>query len=102
MMRILVNRCKDILRARKRRSFFPLAEETIVLDMPTPQPPVLEAIQALKPNQRTVTLLRYVDGYTVVEISNSLGIPEGTVKTRLRAARKCLKQTLLVEWEEDI
>lgn len=102
VMRILVNRCKDILRTRKRRSFFPLAEDTVVLDMPTPQPPVLEAIQALKPNQRTVTLLRYVDGYNVMEIANSLGIPEGTVKTRLRAARKSLKQMLLVEWEEDI
>lgn len=62
----------------------------------------MEAIHALKPDQRTVTLLRYVDGYTVLEIAEHLGIPEGTVKTRLQTARKCLKQTLLVEWEEDI
>lgn len=102
VMRILVNRCKDILRARKRRSFFPLAEDTIIQDFTSSQSLVMEAIQTLKPEQRTVTLLRYVDGYTVLEIAKSLGIPEGTVKTRLRAARRCLKQTLLVEWEEDI
>lgn len=102
VMRILVNRCKDILRTRKRRSFFPLAEDIISEAMPEPQPPVMEAIQALKPAQRTVVLLRYVDGYTVLEIAQILGIPEGTVKTRLRAARQCLKQTLLVEWAEDI
>lgn len=102
VMRILVNRCKDILRRRKRRSFFPLAEDTISTEFPDPQPPVMEAIHALKPDQRTVTLLRYVDGYTVLEIADHLGIPEGTVKTRLQTARKCLKQTLLVEWEEDI
>ena len=66
-----------------------------------PQPPVMAAIGALKPEWRAVVLLHYVDGYAVQEIAQSLGIPSGTVKTRLRAARKRLSQTLLVEWGED-
>lgn len=101
VMRILTNRCKDILRRRKRRSFFPLEEDTLTAEMPLPQSPVMEAVSLLKPELRTVVLLRYMDGYSVLEIAHSLGLPEGTVKTRLHTARKCLKHTLLVEWEED-
>lgn len=100
-MRILTNRCKDILRRCKRRSFFPLEEDTLTVEMPLPQSPVMEAVSLLKPELRTVVLLRYMDGYSVLEIAHCLGLPEGTVKTRLHTARKCLKHTLLVEWEED-
>lgn len=101
-MRILVNQCKDVLRKRRRRSFYPLEEDTVSVDMPAPQPPVLEAIHALKPEQRIVMVLHYVDGCSVEEIARSLGIPLGTVKTRMRSARKRLRQTLLVEWEENV
>lgn len=101
VMRILVNQCKDVLRKRRRRSFYPLEENTASIDPLVPQPPVMEAIQALKPELRTVMVLHYVDGYAVQEIASSLGVPLGTVKTRMRSARKRLKQTLLVEWEEE-
>lgn len=101
VMRILTNQCKDVLRKRRRRSFYPLEEDAVIVEMPEPQPPVMAAIGALKPEWRAVVLLHYVDGYAVQEIAQSLGIPSGTVKTRLRAARKRLSQTLLVEWGED-
>lgn len=99
VMRILVNRCKDVLRKRRRRSFYPLEESIPDPEMPQPKPPVMEAVAALKPELRAVIVLHYVDGYGVQEIADSLGIPVGTVKTRMRNARKRLKQTLLVEWE---
>ena len=101
VMRILVNQCKDVLRKRRRRSFYPLEENTASVEMPPPQPPVMEAINALKPEWRVVMVLHYVDGCPVQEIASNLGIPLGTVKTRMRSARKRLKQTLLVEWEEE-
>lgn len=101
VMRILVNQCKDVLRKRRRRSFYPLEENTASIDPLALQPPVMEAISALKPELRTVMVLHYVDGYAVQEIASSLGVPLGTVKTRMRSARKRLKQTLLVEWEEE-
>ena len=100
-MRILVNQCKDVLRRRRRRSFYPLEENTASIDPPAPQMPVMAAINALKPELRTVMVLHYVDGWPVQEIAGSLGIPVGTVKTRMRSARKRLRQTLLVEWEEE-
>ncbi len=100
-MRILVNQCKDVLRKRRRRSFYPLEENTASIDPLALQPPVMEAINALKPELRAVMVLHYVDGYTVQEIASNLGVPLGTVKTRMRSARKRLKQTLLVEWEEE-
>ena len=101
VMRILVNQCKDVLRKRRRLSFYPLEENTASMDAPALRPPVMEAIGALKPELRTAMLLHYVDGYAVQDIAGSLGIPQGTVKSRLRSARKRLKQTLLVEWEEE-
>lgn len=99
MMRILTNRCIDMLRRRKRVSFFPLEDDTVVVDMPLQLSPVMEAISQLRPELRLVVTLHYVDGYSISEIAESLGIASGTVKTRLHAARKRLSHTLLVEWE---
>jgi len=101
-MRILTNQCKDVLRKRRRKSFYPLEENTATVEMTPPQPPVMEAIDKLKPELRIVMILYYVDGLTIQKIADSLGIPLSTVKTRMRSARKHLKQTLLVEWEEEI
>lgn len=100
VMRILTNRCKDMLRKRRRRSFYPLEEDTVAVEMAAPSA-LRDAIGDLKPEQRAVIILHYVDGYGVQEIARSLGIPQGTVKTRLRSARKRLEQTLFVEWEEE-
>ena len=101
-MRILTNQCKDVLRKRRRKSFYPLEENTATVELPPPQPPVMEAIDELKPELRIVMILYYVDGWTIQKIADSLGVPLSTVKTRMRSARKHLKQTLLVEWEEEI
>ncbi len=50
----------------------------------------------LKPEQKTIIDMAYFGGYTQDEISKALGIPLGTVKTRMRSAilelRKLLEQ----------
>ena len=102
MTRILTNQCKDMLRKRKRWSFYPLEEDTAQVEMPETETPILEAIKKLKPEQRLVITLHYVDGYSIREITEALGVPSGTVKTRMRNARKHLSRILLIEWEEEV
>ena len=47
---------------------------------------VKELVGKLKPEQRLILDLVYFKGYTHVEASDELGIPLGTIKTRLRMA----------------
>ncbi|MBQ8616492.1 MAG: RNA polymerase sigma factor [Clostridia bacterium] len=100
LTKILVNQCKDILRTRRRMSYYPLEEETVTVEFSAEESSVSEAMSQLKPEQRIVISLFYMDGYTQQDIAEMLGCPVGTVKTRLHSARKQLKKILLVEWEE--
>ena len=102
MTRILSNQCKDMLRKRKRWSFFPLEEDTAQVEMPETGSAVLEAMKKLKPELRIVMTLHFVDGYSIQEMTEALGIPSGTIKTRMRNARKQLGRTLLIDWEEEV
>lgn len=45
---------------------------------------VKDLVDRLKPDQKTILDLIYFRGYTHVEAADELGIPLGTVKTRLR------------------
>ena len=102
MTRILTNQCKDLLRKRKKWNFYPLENAvTQEAEPPKADAPVLEAIKKLKPELGLLITLHYVDGYSILDLANSLGIPESTVKTRMRSARKQLSKTLLVEWEAE-
>ena len=47
---------------------------------------VRKQLANLKPEQRTIIDLAYFNGYTQDEISKEMGIPLGTVKTRMRSA----------------
>ena len=53
-----------------------------------------EAIGQLRPEYRTVVLLRHVEGYAYEEIAETMEIPLGTVKTYLHRARNELKTLL--------
>ena len=44
-----------------------------------------------------VLVLHYLEGYQMAEISELLGIPEGTVKSRLYRGRKKLQELLSKE-----
>jgi RNA polymerase sigma factor (sigma-70 family) len=47
---------------------------------------IKELVQQLKPEQKSILDLVYFKGYTHVEAADELGIPLGTIKTRLRMA----------------
>lgn len=52
------------------------------------------ALQLLDPDLRTVLIATAIDGLTTKEAAQLLGVPQGTVKTRLMRARRQLQETL--------
>jgi len=53
-----------------------------------------EALDALPFDQRSVVVLREIDGLSYEEIAYSLGVTLGTVKSRLTRARRALRDVL--------
>lgn len=51
-------------------------------------------LQTISPQDRTIFLLRYYEGYTAKEIAELLHLPAGTVRSRLSRCRKYLKEQL--------
>lgn len=51
-------------------------------------------LQIVRPEDRAIFTLRYLEGYTAREIARMLQIPEGTVRSRLSRCRTRLKQQL--------
>jgi RNA polymerase sigma-70 factor (ECF subfamily) len=58
---------------------------------------IMSALQKLPEDQRQAVLLRELEGFSYKEISDIMGIPEGTVMSRLFYARKRLQQLLSSE-----
>lgn len=98
IIRILLNVCYSFLRRQKRQ--VPVEEQLLnaraefgsfvreeYLDL-------YQAIDSLKEQDKICVLLHYMEDYSVLQISQILQIPEGTVKSRLRKARIQLKDML--------
>lgn len=56
--------------------------------------PLADAVTRLSPELRDVLRATALDGLTMRETADLLGIPEGTVKTRVRRARQCVREAL--------
>jgi RNA polymerase sigma-70 factor (ECF subfamily) len=94
--RIVVNRAIDWARARSLRSETAAdpTSETASARQPEPQElssavysdDVVAALRTLSPEQRALVVLRYLLEYTPGEIAQALGLPRGTVNSRLRRA----------------
>jgi len=54
---------------------------------------IRDLVQKLKPEQKSILDLVYFKGYTHVEAADELGIPLGTIKTRLRMAIQQLRKS---------
>lgn len=55
---------------------------------------IVEAIQALPEEYRTAVMLSDVHGWRYAEIAQLLGVPEGTIKSRLFRGRRILQRQL--------
>ncbi len=93
--RIVVNGCRDRLRARARHRVVDLGRELAEREHPVVSDAsaaaadrlaVEDALDALDPDHRIVVVLRFHTDLTVPAIAATLGIPEGTVKSRLHHA----------------
>ena len=87
--RIVVNRAIDFARARalRREVGAELADRAEAPEhVPGISDDLLGALAALAPEQRAVVVLRYLLDWTPGEIARALGIPRGTVNSRLRRA----------------
>ena len=112
LIRITVNTCKDYLKSAYSRRVTPLQEfqENAMsvgngmvsendfdgIERKEIQQEVRNAVMSLPESHREVVLCVYFQNMTVPEAAKTLGLAEGTVKSRLSRAKDKLKQLLEV------
>lgn len=101
---ILRNVLIDEWRVRSRQKPAPLFDDVAATHPETEEPPawlgfdgrdLQRALRVLTPKQRAVFELREMQGLSYAETAVRLGLPPGTVATRLLRARLQLKKILL-------
>lgn len=95
LIRVATNICRDMLRFRVRHPKISIEDLANCLAAPAGRE-VLTELMELPPKQKMVIYLHYVDGYSVREIANILGITESAVKKRMQRGREYLK----LSWKE--
>jgi RNA polymerase sigma-70 factor (ECF subfamily) len=107
LLRIATNLCIDFLK-RKQRSPVPMETHDLELISPAEQhdlphirvqdeedrQAVRRAVERLPENYRAIVILHYFNQLSYQDISQSLGIPIGTVGTSLHRAKKLLREAL--------
>lgn len=99
---ICVNTYRNVLRRLARSPFlsFRTNEEKDAVFEAVPAPekpdygPLYEAVDALPERYRLAVILYYFEDMDIAASAQVMGIPEGTVKSRLSKARKLLKEVL--------
>ena len=105
--RITVNACRMALRRRRGVREIPVADTTAAEPVdPTASDFDAAAVSAdafdrafgrLSVDQRAILVLHHLDALPITEIAARLGIPGGTVKSRLHTARRALERALAAE-----
>ena len=91
MVQIVSNESKNYLR---RKPNLPLDENTPSLEEDQDHIDVKQAVNALPESARLIVMLHYFERYSVKDICTLLGLPEGTVHSRLSRAREQLRKEL--------
>jgi RNA polymerase sigma-70 factor (ECF subfamily) len=102
-------------RVRLREIQLPAIAPTDAADVPTPRhvdhrstsvaevedvaerDAIDRAFARLRPDERAILVLHHLEARPVVEIARSLGVPVGTAKWRLHAARRALERAMEAE-----
>ena len=94
LMRIVINECHNIGRRKKR--VIPTAEVKSSKNEERVQNEALrDIISALPEKLRLPLVLHYLEGFSVEETAKMLGLPPGTIKSRLHRARQTLRMQLM-------
>jgi RNA polymerase sigma-70 factor, ECF subfamily len=95
---ILRNRCFKVIADRKVRRPASVGDLEVLAPSPGLAPEELleleRALSELRPEDREILTLRHLDGSSYSEIAEFLGIPLGTVMSRLFNARRKLRERL--------
>ncbi|MDP1661427.1 MAG: RNA polymerase sigma factor [Phycisphaerales bacterium] len=95
LYRVTINRCHDVRAKMDRQtpaeSVRPPAERTFDGEQSTA---VTRAVETLKPDQRMLVILCYHSGMSHSQAADILGVPIGTIKSRLNTALNDLRAAL--------
>lgn len=105
--RILVNRCRLVLKRRGRRASREVPLEGSERSEPQAfagsdeaferRESLERAFERLDPDDRALLVLHHLEGLQVAEVAARLEIPVGTAKSRLFSARRALERALEAE-----
>lgn len=98
--RILTNECLQALKKAKRESIMDtndIKDEIYLEKAYEPDLELYEAVRQLSAETQTIIFLHYYEGYTLKEISRITGYNLSTVKSRLYAGLKKLKEIVKEE-----
>jgi RNA polymerase sigma-70 factor (ECF subfamily) len=102
LLRVAINKSKNICSSFWRRNRMPLEEYVETLTFETEQSKELfEEVMKLPDKYRVVMHLFYYEDYSVKEIADILKVTESNVKVRLSRARSILKEKLKEGWEDE-
>lgn len=105
LYRIVVNLCLDRMRRKCVSSEIPL-DEGLLVHKAAPDVAidhklcVEQVLNTLSPAMRAALVLREIEGLEYSEIAKVLGIPVGTVRSRLNSAREQFRQRWLAIQDE--
>jgi RNA polymerase sigma-70 factor (ECF subfamily) len=93
LIKVTVNKCKDLYKSFFRSRVCPLDDIELAFE-DEKENEVMYEILALPQKYKDIVYLFYYEGYTVPELSKILQIKENTVYSHLHRARKILKEKL--------
>ena len=98
LIKVSQNKCREFLRFHKRHAGVPLEEVeqsiSVTAGMDTETVEALSLVWDLSYKLKSVVILYYIEGYSVKEVGQILGISDSAVKKRLERARKELRMAV--------
>lgn len=100
LLKVAMNRCRDLWRGAWMKRVvlgspaFEMAPAPDDTERREEEEAMMRAIHKLPASFREVILLYYYQGYGIGEIADMMGLPEGTISSRLSRARKKLESIL--------